>query len=80
LAFGASARVDALFVRPHLRRQCIGDALMVRLLSWGTDSGAVGCDLNVLVNNPAQELYSRHGFSRLEVKMVRPLANDLQSN
>jgi hypothetical protein len=34
----------------------------------------VECDLNVLVNNPAQALYARHGFSSFQVKMVRPLS------
>jgi len=71
--------INALFVRQHLRRQGIGDALMSRLLTWGTEAGAVECDLNVLLNNPAQALYSRHGFSGFEMKMVRPLtANDAQ--
>jgi hypothetical protein len=48
---------------------------MTRLLEWGSTSGAVECDLNVLLNNPAQELYARYGFSSLQVKMVRPLTN-----
>ena len=66
--------ISVLYVRPHLRRQRIGDALMTRLLAWGSTSGAVECDLDVLVSNPAQTLYARHGFSSFQVKMVRPLS------
>jgi ribosomal protein S18 acetylase RimI-like enzyme len=65
--------ISVLYVRPHLRRRRIGDALMTELLAWGSASGAVECDLNVLVRNPAQALYARHGFSPFQVKMVRPL-------
>jgi ribosomal protein S18 acetylase RimI-like enzyme len=67
--------ISVLYVRPHLRRQRIGDALMTRLLKWGGTSGAVECDLDVLLNNPAQALYCRHGFSSFQVKMVRSLTN-----
>jgi GNAT superfamily N-acetyltransferase len=68
--------IDAIFVRPHLRRQGIGDALMTRLLEWGAGFGALECDLNVLLNNPAQALYNRHGFSTFELKMVRRPTKD----
>jgi GNAT superfamily N-acetyltransferase len=68
--------ISVLYVRPHLRRQRIGDALMTKLLAWGSTSGAVACDLDVLPNNPAQALYARHGFSSFQVKMVRPLTNE----
>ena len=67
--------ISVLYVRPHLRRQRIGDALMTRLLKWGCTSGAVECDLDVLLNNPAQALYRRHGFSSFQVKMRRSLTN-----
>jgi ribosomal protein S18 acetylase RimI-like enzyme len=66
--------ISVLYVRPHLRRQRIGDALVTRLPAWGSTSGALECDLNVLVNNPSQALYARHGFSSFQVKMVRPLS------
>jgi ribosomal protein S18 acetylase RimI-like enzyme len=68
--------ISVLYVRPHFRRQHIGDELMKRLLAWGSASGAVECDLNVLQNNPAHALYARHGFSSFQVKMVRPLSNE----
>lgn len=69
--------ISVIYVRPHLRRQRIGDALITKLLAWGSTSGAVECDLNVLLNNPAQALYARHGFSAFQIKMVRPLRNGL---
>jgi GNAT superfamily N-acetyltransferase len=68
--------ISVLYVCPHLRRQRIGDALMTKLLAWGSTSGAVECDLNVLQRSPAQALYARHGFSSFQVKMVRPLTNE----
>jgi ribosomal protein S18 acetylase RimI-like enzyme len=69
--------ISVLYVRPSLRRQHIGDALMTKLLAWGSTRGAVECDLNVLLNNPAQALYARHGFSTFQLKMVRPLTSEL---
>jgi GNAT superfamily N-acetyltransferase len=68
--------ISVLYVRPHFRRRHIGDELMTSLLAWGSTSGAVECDLNVLQNNPAHALYARHGFSSFQVKMVRPLRNE----
>jgi ribosomal protein S18 acetylase RimI-like enzyme len=65
--------ISVLYVCPLLRRHRIGDALMTKLLAWGSRSGAVECDLNVLLNNPARALYARHGFSSFQVKMVRQL-------
>jgi ribosomal protein S18 acetylase RimI-like enzyme len=65
--------ISVLFVRPHLRRRRIGDELMTNMLQWGSTSGAVECDLNVLVDNPARALYARHGFSAFQMKLLRPL-------
>lgn len=67
--------ISVLYVRPDFRRQGIGDELITRLLEWGSTSGAVECDLNVLQNNPAHALYARQGFASIQVKMVRPLSN-----
>jgi GNAT superfamily N-acetyltransferase len=44
-----------------------------RILDWGRAIGAVECDLNVLKRNPAMELYEKHGFAVVEVKMIRTI-------
>ena len=68
-----TAHISVIYVRPQFRRQRIGNALMAKVLEWVTSVGAVECDLNVLMNNPAKSLYAKHGFSAFQVKMVRPL-------
>ena len=68
-----TVQINVVYVRPHFRRRGIGNALTERMLEWGASVGAVECDLNVLMNNPAKLLYAKHGFSAHEVKMVRSL-------
>jgi len=65
--------ISVIYVRPQFRRRHIADALLADVLAWGASAGAVECDLNVLMNNPAKSLYEKHGFSAFEIKMVRPL-------
>jgi ribosomal protein S18 acetylase RimI-like enzyme len=68
-----TAHISVIYVRPQFRRQRIGHALMANMLEWAALAGAVECDLNVLMKNPAKSLYAKHGFSAFQVKMVRPL-------
>lgn len=65
--------ISVVYVAPQFRRGGIGGALIARLLDWGRAAGGEECDLNVLSKNPAKSLYERHGFSVVEVKMVRSL-------
>jgi ribosomal protein S18 acetylase RimI-like enzyme len=65
--------VSAVVVLPRFRRRGIGTALLATLMDWGRTAGSQECDLHVLSRNPAKSLYERHGFSAVEVKMVRSL-------
>jgi ribosomal protein S18 acetylase RimI-like enzyme len=65
--------ISVVYVRPRFRRGGIGGALLARILEWGRAAGGEECDLNVLSANPAKSLYEKHGFSVVEVKMVRSL-------
>jgi ribosomal protein S18 acetylase RimI-like enzyme len=69
-----TAHLSVIYVRPQFRRQRIGNALMVSMLEWATSAGAVEFNLDVLTNNPAKSLYAKHGFTAVQVKMVRPLS------
>jgi GNAT superfamily N-acetyltransferase len=65
--------VSVVYVLPQFRRGGIGGALIDRMLDWGRTAGSEQCELHVLSRNPARSLYERHGFSVVEVKMVRSL-------
>jgi GNAT superfamily N-acetyltransferase len=69
----ATLHVSAVYVVPQFRRRGVARALIARLLDWGRAIGAVECDLNVLKRNPAKELYEKHGFAVVEVKMIRTI-------
>ena len=71
--------ISAVYVLPPFRRVGIGSALLTRILDWGRAAGSERCDLNVLTNNPAKSLYEKHGFSVLEVKMVRSFGTGVRS-
>jgi ribosomal protein S18 acetylase RimI-like enzyme len=65
--------ISVVYVLPQFRRRGIGSELMTRMLEWGRAAGGEECDLNVLSKNPAKALYEKHGFSVVEVRMVRSL-------
>jgi ribosomal protein S18 acetylase RimI-like enzyme len=65
--------ISVVYVLPEFRRGGIGAALLARILEWGRAAGGEECELNVLSTNPAKSLYEKHGFSVVEVKMVRSL-------
>jgi ribosomal protein S18 acetylase RimI-like enzyme len=71
--------ITAIYVVPQFRRGGIGSALLTRLLDWGRAAGSEQCGLNVLTNNPAKSLYEKHGFSVVEVKMVRSFGTGVRS-
>jgi ribosomal protein S18 acetylase RimI-like enzyme len=66
--------ISVLYVLPQFRRGGIGGRLIAKILDWGRAAGGELCDLNVLPENPAKSLYEKHGFSIMEVKMIRPLS------
>lgn len=65
--------ISSLYVTPEHRRKGVGKAILKELLDWGHNQGCSGVELNVLVGNPARNLYRDLGFSEFEVKMVRDL-------
>jgi len=65
--------ISVVYVLPQFRRAGIGGQLLARILDCGRAAGIEQCDLNVLAGNPAKSLYEKHGFSVLEVRMVRSL-------
>ena len=65
--------ISSLYVTPEHRRKGVGRAILKGILDWGHNQGCSGVELNVLVGNPARNLYRNLGFSEFEVKMVRDL-------
>jgi GNAT superfamily N-acetyltransferase len=65
--------ISAVYIVREFRRRGIARALIERLLDWGRAMGAVECDPNVLMQNPAKELYETHGFAVVEVRMIRSI-------
>jgi GNAT superfamily N-acetyltransferase len=63
LPFGSVPTMVALWVRPDWRGRGVGDALVGDVLDWAGESGYRRVDLWVLESNePARQLYRRHGF------------------
>jgi ribosomal protein S18 acetylase RimI-like enzyme len=59
--------LEDLFVRPDVRREGVGEALMTKAETFAKESGAVGMTLSTAATNTnAQRLYERHGFERDE--------------
>jgi len=61
--------VSTLYVDPSFRRRGLGGRLLGQVLAWGREQRVTRCTLNVLVANPARELYRAAGFEDLEMKM-----------
>ncbi|MCL4325085.1 MAG: GNAT family N-acetyltransferase, partial [Candidatus Thermoplasmatota archaeon] len=59
--FAAPARlhISAVYTIPEMRRQGVARQLIQSALDWGQQKNVVEADLNVLVANPARQLYER---------------------
>ncbi len=54
--------LNDLFVAPSARGLGVGSALLTRARTWAAETGAKGLVLETAVDNPAQQLYIRHGY------------------
>jgi ribosomal protein S18 acetylase RimI-like enzyme len=61
--------IHAIYVLPAFRGQGVGKSLMESSVRWGKEKGCLEIDLNVLVNNPALQLYKEMGFHPFEANM-----------
>lgn len=63
---GKSAWLDELYVRPELRSQGIGSALIEEVLQKANEMGCAAIDLEVdIEHRRAEQLYQRFGFASL---------------
>jgi GNAT superfamily N-acetyltransferase len=72
--FGGTAALTALWVDPRFRGKGIGTALIDAVAEWARSERCTEILLWVTdVNNAAERLYERHGFTRTgRVSEVRP--------
>ena len=76
--FAAKTRLylSAVYTIPAARRQGIARQLIQQALEWGQRMNASEADLNVLVANPARQIYDHLGFRPHEISMVKELGSD----
>ena len=76
--FAAKTRLhlSAVYTIPDARRRGIARQLIQQALEWGQRMNATEADLNVLVANPARQLYEYLGFQPREISMVKKLGGD----
>jgi GNAT superfamily N-acetyltransferase len=67
--------IGAIYTTPNARRHGVARQLLHHLLKWGQQMNAIEIDLNVLVANPARQLYEQFGFEPREISMTRNLEN-----
>jgi len=67
---------SAIYTVPSARRQGVAQEMIHKALEWGQYMNAVEADLNVLVANPARQLYKQLGFQPHEISMVMGLSSD----
>jgi ribosomal protein S18 acetylase RimI-like enzyme len=72
-AAGPRLHLSAIYVIPAYRRQSVASRLIRGALEWGSQMEVEAADLNVLLANPARQLYERLGFQPSEVRMVKKL-------
>ncbi|MBD2020115.1 GNAT family N-acetyltransferase [Leptolyngbya sp. FACHB-36] len=70
-----SFHVSVVYVLPKNRRLGIATRLIETALQWSGEKGCQEANLNVLVQNEAQYLYEKLGFSVAEYKMKRQISN-----
>jgi GNAT superfamily N-acetyltransferase len=68
--------ISAVYTVPNARHHGVARQLLQHLLKWGQQMNVREIDLNVLVANPARQLYEQFGFKPWEVSMIRNLEND----
>jgi ribosomal protein S18 acetylase RimI-like enzyme len=68
--------LSAIYTIPSARRQGVASQLLQKVLEWGQRMGAAEAHLNVLVANPARQLYEELGFQPREISMVKKLISD----
>jgi ribosomal protein S18 acetylase RimI-like enzyme len=69
-----TAHVTDIYVRPDVRGQGIGSALLAEVVEPAREAGLDHVSLEVLVrNSPARRLYERLGFVPMDIFMVAPL-------
>jgi ribosomal protein S18 acetylase RimI-like enzyme len=64
--------ISAVYVEDGFRKMGIGKKLVRRLIQWGKKRSAAEINLNVLVNNPAIQLYKSMGFREARLEMLKP--------
>jgi GNAT superfamily N-acetyltransferase len=76
--FAAKTRLhfSAIYTVPSARRQGVARQLIQEALEWGQCMNAAEADLNVLVANPARQLYEHLGFQPHRISMVKKLSSD----
>lgn len=65
--------IHAVYVDEAYRRRGIARQLIEQAMAWGREQGCALVELNVLPNNPAQQLYRALGFDVFQYEMIRPL-------
>lgn len=68
-----SLHISAVYVLPEFRRNGIARHVTEYLLAWGRRKGCTEADLNVLLRNPARQLYEACGFTASDLKMTMRL-------
>jgi GNAT superfamily N-acetyltransferase len=64
---GPLAQLEELYVRPDLRDQGIGGALLEEVMHWARDQGAEEMHINVdEIDTDTRRFYERHGFTNVE--------------
>ena len=59
----ARSRLHKLYVLPAVKGRGVGHALLEAVLREATKAGDTAMELNVNKHNPAQDFYTRHGFT-----------------
>ncbi|MBN2362697.1 GNAT family N-acetyltransferase [candidate division WOR-3 bacterium] len=65
--------LSAVYVEPNARRKGVAEQLIGKMLEWGQQMNVEEVDLNVLVSNPAKQLYEKLGFKPNEISLVKKM-------
>ncbi len=65
--------IGALYTTPNARHHGVARQLLHYLIKWGQQMSVEEIELNVLVANPARQLYEQFGFRPREISMARNL-------
>ena len=71
------ANLRSLYVTPGHRRRGVADRLTNEFIGWATARGCAEANVDSYASNePAQQLYERHGFAVRSTARTRPLQPD----